>query len=429
MTGPHRICLFGGGADTGNLGVAALTMGIVEPILARDPATLVTVFDHTPGRSTLRIPSGAGSFDVERWGSLWTRRVYRLDALRTMRHVARLRGFPGGPGKRLARCDAVIDVSGGDSFTDLYGAFRFDCICMTKEMTLELGKPLILAPQTYGPFQSDDTRRRASAIVRRAAMAWARDARSFETLRQLLGDAFDPERHRLGVDVAFGMKPQEPASEAIGALPFDAVRGAGRRVAGFNVSGLIWNNPEAARTRYGFRADYREVVVRFLTRLLEREDVELLLVPHVLAPRGHVESDEDACDAARAALPERLRSRAHVLRGVDTAPQVKWVIARCDWFCGTRMHATIAGLSSGVPTAAIAYSVKTAGVFETCSVGDAVVDPRELGTDEVVEGLWGIWQDRERHRSILSREAPGMAVRTADQMDRIFAACGFQTRP
>lgn len=339
-----------------------------------------------------------------------------------MRLVARLGGFPGGPGQRLASCDAILDISGGDSFTDLYGEFRFDYICLTKEIAIELGKRLVLLPQTYGPFQTEDSFRRASVIVQRSTAAWARDARSFETLKQLLGDAFDPERHRVGVDVAFGMRPQAPKPEVAAALPFEAAASAGRSVVGFNVSGLIWNDPEKARSRYGFRADYREVVVKFLTKLLNREDIELLLVPHVLAASGHVESDTDACIAAREALPEPLQSRAHVLRGVDTAPQVKWVIARCDWFCGTRMHATIAGLSSAVPTAAIAYSLKTAGVFETCSVGDAVVDPRELGTEAAVERLWEVWQDRERHRAILSREQPSMRARTADQMDRIFAA-------
>lgn len=36
-------------------------------------------------------------------------------------------------------------------------------------------------------------------------MAWARDERSFDVLKDLLGDAFDPLRHRSGVDVAFGL--------------------------------------------------------------------------------------------------------------------------------------------------------------------------------------------------------------------------------
>lgn len=417
------LCLFGGGADTGNLGLEALTWGIVGPLLERRPTCDVTVFDHTAGRSKLVVPSGSHRVEIERWGALWTRRLYRPDAMRTMNLMARVPWIGVGPGRRWGAADVVIDVSGGDSFTDLYGEFRFDYICLSKEVSIALRKPLVLAPQTFGPFSSPSASKRAANIVRRATMAWARDARSFEILKRLLGDAFDPERHRLGVDVAFGMRPAPPGEAVRAGLPFEQAATRGRPVIGFNVSGLIWNDPEKARSRYRFKADYRAAVMGFLTRLLEREDVELLLVPHVLAPTGHFESDEDACEAAREALPAAVRDRAHVLRGVDTAPGAKWVIARCDWFCGTRMHATIAGLSSGVPTGSISYSDKTLGVFETCSVGDAVIDPREHETADVVERLWVVWKDRERHRQVLSSEAPGMARRAADQMDRIVAAC------
>ena len=50
------------------------------------------------------------------------------------------------------------------------------------------------------------------------------------------------------------------------------------------------------------------------------------------------------------------------------ASEVKWCISKLDWFVGSRMHATIAALSSGVPCAAIAYSRKFRGVFATLGV-------------------------------------------------------------
>lgn len=422
------VVLFGAPPDTGNLGVSALCHSVVRGVMERAPGATLRVFDHQRGHRTGALDAAPESPRVELCGMSNTRRLHRREAMATMRASVRL-GVPGLTQARWIRdASGVLDISGGDSFTDLYGPHRFQTVAMPKLIALELGRPLILLPQTYGPFQDAACRARASAIVRRAAMAWARDARSFEALKDLLGDAFDPARHRLGVDVAFGMAPVAAGDDALGALPFERARASGRGVVGFNVSGLIWNDPENARTRYGFRADYRKLVVEFLTRLLERERVEALLVPHVLVPSGHYESDADACAAAREALPEALRARVHVLRGVGTAPQVKWVIARCDWFCGTRMHATIAGLSSGVPTAAVAYSVKTAGVFETCSVGDAVVDPRELDTAGVVERLWAVWEARARHRETLGRERAGMERRTAEQMDRIVEACGVRAR-
>ena len=58
------------------------------------------------------------------------------------------------------------------------------------------------------------------------------------------------------------------------------------------------------------------------------------------------------------------------------------------------VHATIAGLSTGVPTATISYSDKAIGVFESCGQGGEVFDlPRREG-GEVVKHL--IVSDRRR---------------------------------
>ena len=38
------------------------------------------------------------------------------------------------------------------------------------------------------------------------------------------------------------------------------------------------------------------------------------------------------------------------------------------------MHATIAALSSGVPCATVAYSLKARGVFASCGMAHAVAD-------------------------------------------------------
>jgi colanic acid/amylovoran biosynthesis protein len=42
--------------------------------------------------------------------------------------------------------------------------------------------------------------------------------------------------------------------------------------------------------------------------------------------------------------------------------QLKDIIARCRFFIGGRTHATIAALSSEVPTVSIAYSIKARGI-------------------------------------------------------------------
>lgn len=417
------VVVFGAAPDTSNLGVSALCRSLVCGVASREPGASVTVFDHGRGVREARVRGGeCDGFVYGLCGAANTRRLHRREAFWNMR-VSGWLGGAGNPGVRAIReANAALDISGGDSFTDLYGPQRFATVSLPKLIALEQGTDLILAPQTYGPFRSDRAREAASRIVRRARMAWARDDASFEVLRDLLGDAFDPDRHRVGVDVAFGLEAIRPDGGAVAGV--ESFVEGGRAPIGFNVSGLLYNDPNAATERYGLRADYRELVRGFLTRLLERTDERVLLVPHVLAADGHVESDVDAAGRALEALGGVAGGRVMVAPTPADASGAKWLISMCSWFCGMRMHSTIAALSSGVTASAIAYSPKTRGVFETCDVGDAVVDPRVMDTGEALDALWAAWEQRDEHGRRLRAALPGVLTTAREQMDAIVEAAG-----
>lgn len=418
-----RLVVAGAAPDTGNLGVSALCHATIAALAARLPDARLVVFDQRDGVGPATLQTANGLVAFERCGARHSRRLYRPEALRMIRLVARLGGLGNPAARRILRADAVLDISGGDSFTDLYGPRRFSRVVLIMKIVLECGVPLILLPQTYGPFSSDRARRIAASIVRRAAMAWARDYRSFCVLRELLGDVFDEDRHRCGVDVAFLLEARTPARPL--PQPIRSWLALRRRspVVGFNVSGLIFNDAVVAANRYGLRADYRQIVVGFLRQLLAKSDASVLLIPHVLTPPGHYESDCAACDTVLSALGPDNRSRVAVLPPIYDECEVKWVITQMDWFCGTRMHSTIAALSSGVPTAAIAYSVKTRGVFETCGQGRYVADPRMLDTKETVEHLWQAWLARDDARKSLIKNLPRVLEQAGRQMDEIVAFC------
>ena len=85
-------------------------------------------------------------------------------------------------------------------------------------------------------------------------MVWARDRSSLDVVRELVGDRFDPERHRCGVDLAFLLPACAPVASS-GALRRWLERD-GERVA-INASGLLHNPDYAARWEKK-RAAYRE---------------------------------------------------------------------------------------------------------------------------------------------------------------------------
>jgi polysaccharide pyruvyl transferase WcaK-like protein len=214
-------------------------------------------------------------------------------------------------------------------------------------------------------------------------------------------------------------EPKQPVPDEVAAVMIDEGRPP---LVGFNVSGLV-HGGEDARQRFGLKADYGEAVALFLKRILDETDANILLVPHVFTERGHAEHDPDACEAVAEMLGKAGEERVTRLPDGLSPGKTKWAIGRTDWFCGTRMHTSIAALATGVPAAAIAYSDKTLGVFETCGQGAHVADPRQLGTDEVVNALWRSWEQRGETRESLTEHLPGVLARAEEQMDLIMQAC------
>ena len=418
VTPPHadrralRFALFGGPPDTGNLGVSALGLATIAGLGSGEHHTAaVTVFDNGRGCRRDALETSAGTIGFVRRGAWHSRRLHRGESLLTMDWLSRVAPYANANLRTLSRADAVLDISGGDSFCDLYGPKRFEAVTLPKRLALRLGRPLVLLPQTYGPFRDPHARRVAVDVLRRSAQVWTRDLDSHERLAELLDGELDPERHRQGVDVAFALPPREPArllTDLRGWLDDPDP------VVGVNVSGLLFNDPAPASARFGLRADY-PTAIRALIDTLLKEGCRILLVPHV---RGDMtESDDPAC--ARLVHESGADGRIAMLPAGMDACETKWAIAQLDWFTGARMHATIAALSSEVPAAATAYSHKTHGVFASCGIGDQVADARSLSTGDLIDALLASYDARGRVAARLQEHAPPVRARAVEQLHDI----------
>lgn len=410
------VCLFGVPGSHLNLGVGALRAATIATLLAREPDTEVTVFDDGWGVRDGQAYVGERPVPIAQCGARDSRRVHRPEAYLNMRLSALLGGLNNAGLARIDRADAVLDVSGGDSFSDIYGMDRFRTVAWPKRLAVLRGRPLVLLPQTYGPFHGEKARTAAATLIRRSAMAWARDPDSFAALGELLGPDLNPARHREGVDVAFALAPRrldEPTHGELSAW-LDAAPGP---VAGINVSGLMFLAESSAR--FGLTANGWEVVRRLCERILDEPDTRIILVPHVRG-RGGPDDDNEAIARLHATLAQTHGDRVVVAPPGDPH-QTKWVIARTSWFCGMRMHATIAALSSGVPAANVAYSQKARGVFATVGQERHVADARRLGDDELLGQLWESWRDRAVAAAELASRAPAATERAWAQMDEIIA--------
>lgn len=421
-----RVALFGAAPDTANMGVSALYRSFLHAMGRRLPQLQSVVFDNGLGQRMDSFDVQGRPMPVVRFGARGGHRYYRAENLQTMAALSSYRlGSRFNRGLALIdACDAIMDVSGGDSFSDIYGPQRFRNIVLPKIIAARRARRLLLLPQTYGPFKDPKRRALAREAILGAGQAWSRDLRSHEILKDVLGGDFDPKIHRTGVDMAFGLTPEPPPQGVIDLFAdwFDS----GTPVIGLNVSGMVWGVDGSSAKHFGFKADYRALLRRLVEWILDNSDVNVLLVPHVFAPDGQTKSDS----AASSELVNSLtagRDRAKRIRLVPDLPneqQLKWLIARTSWFCGTRMHATIAGLSTGVPTSSIVYSDKALGVFETCGQGGQMVDPRKTTTEEGLARLQELFQQRDAVRASLANALVDVRSRLDLQMDEIarFAA-------
>jgi colanic acid/amylovoran biosynthesis protein len=420
---PQKICIFGAAPGTGNLGVTAMGLSALAGLTKRLPRAQVTMFDDERGVREATAHVGDRSIAYALCGAVPTRRLHNPDSLWRIRMAGRF-GLPGGPAVSVLRhADAVLDVSGGDSFTDLYGPKRFRSVTLEKIIALEQARRLILLPQTIGPFKDPKRRAIAQEILRGAAMVWARDEESYAFIRELLDGDYDPERHRCGVDLAFMLEASSPRTEPPGPVADWLHEDFSAPVFGMNVSGVLFNDVEMARRRFGLKADYRRAVIEIVRGVLNDDrEARVVLASHVFTTPGHFEHDPDAAQAVRSAMGSDRNRVALVGAGYDPG-EMKGFIGRTDFFCATRMHAGIAALSSGTPTSAIAYSRKTRGVFGTCGQAEQVADPRSSETADVVDHILDCWRRRAEIGMSLAESLPAVFEQAEAQMDIIASAC------
>jgi polysaccharide pyruvyl transferase WcaK-like protein len=284
---------------------------------------------------------------------------------------------------KIYECDIIVDIGGGDSLSDIYGFSRFARMHFIKYMVHLLGKPLVLAPQTIGPFKSIFARLIAGWSINHSALVATRDKQSINLLREMCIVRTVIEAS----DVALRLPYIRPDNTRTGQVP----------KVGLNVSGLLINGGYTRSNMFGLRMEYRELIRELVIAFLNHPDkCELHLVPHVIgAERGGIEDDYQACLDLGAQFKDVI-----VAPAFNTPSEAKGYIAGMDFFAGARMHACIAAFSSGVPVTPMAYSRKFGGLFNSLGYEYTV----EMTIDDqaaVVRKIMSGYENRKK----LAREA------------------------
>ncbi len=270
----------------------------------------------------------------------------------------------------MERCDIVLDIGEGDSFTDIYGMRRFRWQIVSKIAALIKKKPLILSPQTIGPFDRFYTRWLATWTMRACRRVYARDGMSADYLRRLgLSDNIDE-----AIDVAFRLPYTAPPARRPGPCRI-----------GINVSGLLFSGGYDGTNQFGLTVDYPRLIRGLLEEWTTDDANEVWLVPHVLSDR--MPKDDDRV-AIRGLLGEFPKARAAPEFGSPS--EAKSFIATLDFLTGARMHACIAAFSAFVPVVPLAYSRKFNGLFASLGyrwLADGKAMSTQQAHDAIIDGF------------------------------------------
>lgn len=349
-----NVLVLGAHINSSNLGCQALTYSLVhmlENISAQNGIPLdYYVFEYQPdAEKTGNFIQKIGITENKLYSYKFPFTVTLKNKVRNIFSILQLY-------KVLRKIDVAIDVTAGDSFADIYGDHRFLGTTRIKEIVEKKGIPLLLAPQTYGPFNKKENEKYAAEVIKNAYRVITRDTFSAEYVKHITGKNIP-----VTTDLAFQ-------------LPYEKTEIASEKTkVGLNISGLLVQNAAEAgfANKDDLKTDYDAYIDSLLKYLISQECYEVYLIPHV-------EEDYQACANFHRKYPS-----TKLVQPFLSPMEVKSFISGLDIFVGARMHATIAAFTSGVVTIPTAYSRKFETMFSVVDY-NVVVDLQTSDTEKAL---------------------------------------------
>jgi len=260
--------------------------------------------------------------------------------------------------KAVKQCDCIFDASAGDGFTGIYGSARNFVQALRKQLPVWARKPYYLLPQTYGSYKFP-LKKWSIGLIKKAKLAYARDEKTAKEVGPFV---------KVTSDMAFG-------------LPYDKSLFVfnNKKKFGINVSSLLWD--DNTRARFNLLVDYKIFYFELIDYLIKETDFEVHLIPHVVnndnfeAP----ENDYRVCSL----LKQKYNDSIVLAPAFKTPVEAKSYISNMDIFVGSRMHATIGAISSGVATIPFSYAYKFETLYSNLDYS-YIISAKKMTTEEAL---------------------------------------------
>lgn len=285
------------------------------------------------------------------------------------------------------RVDLVLGLGGGymQGANSLQGDLHVFYALMPLALAKRLHLPVVLAPQSYGPFGNQRQIRAVVRVLHNLDAVFVREDVSMKLLTSL---GASPKVLRRAVDSGFAFESQStPVWQQQFALdPATTLVGMTAR---------RWLQP-AAQAQY-------ERALSLTAKFIHSSGFQVVLVPQVTA---RIQQDDDRVVQSRIAAQctsERLPIHIVDLSGYG---EVKALYTGLHFHIGTRFHSVIFALTSFVPCIAIEYEYKTGGIMRELGLERWVIPIAEV-TPERLQALFSdLVREAETYRAYLHQVIP-----------------------
>ena len=285
----------------------------------------------------------------------------------------------------LNNAKAILSV-GGDNYSLDYGIPKL--FTDLDDIALERGKNLAIWGASLGPF--DKYPEYEKYIINHFKAVTSIFARESATIQYLDEKGVNANVYAIA-DPAFLMDPTEPKATN-NKLKID-----GSSI-GINLSPLMSNYITNGNVH-----EWAKIAAEILSTISRRIPRKLYLIPQVTT----LNSNDYIFMKDAMSMMENPTDNIVLVPPIYNASETKWIISKMDVFIGARTHATIAALSSYVPTLSLAYSIKAKGINKDI-FGDELycLDSKELNPKSILEKIDYMLNNSEIIKSTLRLKIP-----------------------
>ncbi|WP_369068612.1 polysaccharide pyruvyl transferase family protein [Kineococcus terrestris] len=290
----------------------------------------------------------------------------------------------------MARAD-VLAYTGGTSLTDNYDLSTkvFDL-----QVAQRLGKPLVLLPQSAGPFTKPVNREALRPVLAAADLVLLRDERSLE---HVVDVGADPARCAVVPDIVFALA----RPEALGAEPPHRDDDAPRLA----VSVRDWAHFTGKSTEQGMR-DYTAALRAAVTAAVRQRGARVTFVSTCQGRPEYVRDDSHFARTVAEGLPADVRERVEVDGAARSPEELIDFLATFDAMLSTRLHGAISAVCTGLPTLTIAYEYKTTEVWSQLGLDRWTVTIDEVDADVLAARVLDLLDQTGALRTTLAETVP-----------------------